>query len=329
MLKIAYIGNRGLHSDNVNGSTRGDDRFCTCAVAGGTQDEDMTAYLAYIQKDHPDAKLYTDYIEMLETEKPDVAVVSPEFYLTATICMECAKRGVHIFAEKPVAISRGELAALKKVIQETGVHFMAMHFLRLSGANYQALCAVRNGEIGEVRMVNAQKSYKLGQRAAFYKSRKTYGGTIPWVGIHGIDWIYSMIQKPCVKVSACQSRVGNNGHGELEATCLCQFLFGNEVMASLQIDYLRPMTAADYSDDRVRVVGTKGTLEVRGKQLYLVNEDGEQTFEPETGKDLALDFLEEILGGEPCEITADEIFKITDLALAAQEAADSGEIVWL
>lgn len=329
MLKIAYIGNKGYHSDNVNGATRGDNRFVACAVAGGTKDEDMTAFCEYIRKDHPDAKYYPDYIEMLDKEKPDVAVISPRFDLTAKVCMDCAKRGVHIFAEKPVATNIKELEELEKVIKDSGVRFVAMHFLRLGGAFYQAICAVKNGEIGEVRMVNAQKSYKLGQRQDFYKKRKTYGGTIPWVGIHGIDWIYTIVGKPCVKVSALQSRIGNNNHGELESTCLCQFTFEDEVIASLAIDYLRPAEAPTYSDDRVRIVGTEGVIEVRDGKLYITDHEGLKTPEITKGKNLAMEFLEGILNNTECEITSKEIFEITKLALAAQQAADSGEAVLL
>ena len=329
MLKIAYIGNKGYHSDNVNGSTRGDKRFVACAVAGGTKDEDMSAFWEYIKNDHPDAKYYADYIEMLETEKPDVAVISPRFDLTAKVCMDCAKRGVHIFAEKPVATNQNELCELEKVIKDTGVHFVAMHFLRLGGAFYQAICAVKEGAIGEVRMVNAQKSYKLGQRQDFYKKRETYGGTIPWVGIHGIDWIYTIVGKPCVKVNALQSRIGNREHGELESTCLCQFTFEDEVIASLAIDYLRPAEAPTYSDDRVRIVGTEGVIEVREGKLYITDCEGLKTPVITKGKDLAMEFLEGILNNTECEITSKEIFEITKLALAAQQAADSGEAVLL
>ena len=49
---------------------------------------------------------------------------------------------------------------------------------------------MRDGTVGQIRLMNAQKSYKLGRRNEFYKIRSTYGGTIPWVGSHAIDWLY-------------------------------------------------------------------------------------------------------------------------------------------
>jgi predicted dehydrogenase len=50
--------------------------------------------------------------------------------------------------------------------------------------------SIKQGSIGKVRLMNSQKSYKLGSRSEFYKHRQTYGGTIPWVGSHAIDWMY-------------------------------------------------------------------------------------------------------------------------------------------
>ncbi|MBQ4517633.1 MAG: Gfo/Idh/MocA family oxidoreductase [Clostridia bacterium] len=327
MLKIVYIGARGGHSKEINEATRGDKRFVCCGVAAGDADEDIKVYYGYIVKDHPEAKLYEDYLEMLDIEKPNVAVVSPKFGDTAKVCIECAKRGIHIMTEKPVATTRDDLTILKETVKENNVHLMAMHFLHYTGPYYEAICAVRQGKIGEVRMVNAQKSYKLYQRDDFYKKRESYGGTIPWVGVHALDWIYAIINKPCVKVSACQSTVGNNGHGDLETTCLCQYIFEEEVMASLQIDYLRPDFASTHSDDRLRIVGTKGVLEVREGKLHCITESVDTVTIPETKKDLVLEFLEEVLGGTKGELRPEDIFAVTELALAAQEAADNGGIV--
>ncbi len=329
MLKIAYIGNCGFHSAVVNDATRGDARFTACAVAGGTLDEDMSAYYEEIKEDHPKAVLYSDYMQMLDVEKPDVVVVSPRFDLTSAICMECAGRGIHIFAEKPVATDLDELHQLKEAIKKSGVYFMAMHYLRLEGPFNQAISIVRNGLIGDVRMINAQKSYKLGQRADFFKKRETYGGTIPWVGIHAIDWIYAIAHSPCKKITACQSKVHNNNHGDLESTCLCQFEFDGGVLASLNIDYLRPAKAPSHSDDRLRVVGTEGTLMVENNVLTVINKDGVSTPNIETESNLAIDFLESVLENRECVISQDEIFDITALALLARESADTGKTILL
>ena len=55
---------------------------------------------------------------MLETEKPDIAVISPRFDLIASVCTDCARLGIHIIAEKPLALEIDELNMLKEEISK-------------------------------------------------------------------------------------------------------------------------------------------------------------------------------------------------------------------
>ncbi len=73
--------------------------------------------------------------------------------------------------------------------------------------------AVQDGAVGEPLLINALKSYKLGTRHPMYTHRATYGGTIPWVAIHGIDWIHWITGGAITDVSACHTTRGNGGHG--------------------------------------------------------------------------------------------------------------------
>ena len=51
-------------------------------------------------------KGYANYIEMLETEKPDIAVLaSREIGDHLDLVLNCVERGVHVYLEKPVATS--------------------------------------------------------------------------------------------------------------------------------------------------------------------------------------------------------------------------------
>ena len=90
----------------------------------------------------------------------------------------------------------------------------------------------------------------------FFRTRSSYGGTIPWVGIHAIDWIRWFAGREFVTVRASHSTRHNFDHDELEVTALCHFTLEQDVFASANIDYLRPRGAPTHGDDRVRVAGT-------------------------------------------------------------------------
>src|SRR5207249_5088681 len=72
--------------------------------------------------------------------------------------------------------------------------------------------AVQQGAIGEPILISSQKSYKYGaKRPWFYRERKTYGGTIPWVGIHALDYMEWVSGQKYTHVAAYE---GNKAHSQ-------------------------------------------------------------------------------------------------------------------
>lgn len=164
-------------------------------------------------------------------------------------------------------------------------------------------------------MLTAQKSYRYGKRPAWYSDRALYGGTIPWVGIHAIDWIAAFSRKKFLTVDG-------QSYGSPEMAAICRFEMEDGVMAAINIDYYRPAAAPSHGDDRIRCAGTEGVIEVRENKIFLINKDGTQTFEPTEAPDL----VEEFLDGR-VTLSPEEIFYITRVSLAAREAADTGKTV--
>jgi len=244
----------------------------------------------------------------------------------ADMCLEAFRRGMAVFCEKPVALTPADLARLRSAHADSGVHFAAMMGLRYDPAFFTAWRAVRDGAIGAVRLIDARKSYRLGQRPAFYHRRETYGGTIPWVGSHAIDWIHWFSGAPFRTVYGAHSTRHNRDHDQLELTALCQFTLGDEIFASASIDYLRPPRAPTHGDDRVRVAGTEGVIEVRGGAVYLINDhaDGEQTPACECPRQIFCDFVDQVRGRSEALLDAADTFAVTEACLLARQSADEG-----
>ena len=247
---------------------------------------------------------YADYLAMLDGVQPELAVVSPVFGLTASVILECAKRKIHVFSEKPVATTLADLEKVEKAVAESGIRFCAMHYLRYDPAFYAGAKLAQSGAIGQIQLVTAQKSYKYGTRPAWYADPALYGGTIPWVGIHAIDWIYHFTGKRFLSVTTQTA-------GEMAA--LCQFALEDGVIASMNLDYYRPKAAATHGDDRIRCVGTEGVLEVCNGKITLIRAEETKIITPESAPEL----LEEFLSGGG--IPAEEIFYLTRVALTARD----------
>ena len=328
-MKVCIVGASG-HGSFVFRAMEQDPSIKVVGVAPGSEGEDASKMAKMAEKQGQSAKLYDDYREMLDQEKPDVVAVNCFFGDHGKVNLEVLQRRIHLFAEKPLATELEELELLEKEYKAANVELAAMLGLRYLPAFYTAWHAVQDGAIGQVRLLTAQKSYRLGTRPDFFKDRKTYGGTIPWVGSHAIDWIYWFAGEEFVSVAAQHSAMYNNGLGDLEMSALCQFRFSNEVMGSANIDYLRPAKAPTHGDDRVRVAGTKGVIEVMDGKVTLINDQSEGI------QELALldapaffaEFAKQVRGEGKCLVSAKDSFEVTKACLLARESADKQEIVY-
>lgn len=269
-------------------------------------------------------KEYADWREMLTAEKPDIAVIDNFYGRHAAPILAALEQGCHVFAEKPLARTLDELDAIEEKWKTSGRQLAAMLNYRVNPAFVLAKCLIDRGDIGEIRLLNAQKSYKFGKRPDFMTVRGTYGGTIPWVGIHAIDWILWLSGASPQSVTALQSSAGAENGICPEITALAQFELKGEILASLTVDYLRPGAAPTHGDDRIRVMGTKGIVEVRDNAVYLINEDGTQILSPDSAHDFFGSFLAAVRGEGSCAVSAEESIAATRAALLAQLAADTG-----
>lgn len=324
-LKIVQIGASG-HYEYVLPTAK-KYGFEISAISPGSADEDISRALRDMENIGQKPKIYDDWRLMIDSEKPDVAVINSYMGYNADMCIYALERGIHVFCEKPVATTLCDLLKLRRVYKDANengkVVFAGMFGIMYAPHFETALRCVSAGTIGEVRLLNAQKSYRLGKRELFYSSRELLGGMIPWVAIHGIDWIYRFGGADFVSVTASHSRVSNGGNGDLEATALMMFEGENGKIASVSADYLRPSAAPTHDDDRIRVVGTKGIVEVRQGKVYLLSDGGEEVLEntlPE--HQLFEEFALEISGEGVCRVSAKETFDVTEIALIARQSAD-------
>ena len=69
-------------------------------------------------------KLYKDFEEMLDQEKPDVVdiITPPTTHLP--LCQLAAERGIHIICQKPLAPTFAEAKAIVELAEKAGVRFM-------------------------------------------------------------------------------------------------------------------------------------------------------------------------------------------------------------
>lgn len=293
-------------------------------------DPDSERLLKAFQEAGLSFRRYNDYHSMLDYELPDVVIVDGMFGQHAEMAVDALQRGVHVLADKPAAVSEEQFLQISQAVSQSSALYWSMLTCRYDPWYVTAWELVQAGEIGDVRLIDAQKSYKLGKRPDFYADTNLYGGTVNWVGIHLIDLVLWITGKRCKSVAAFGSSIGNGGYGSLESTLAFSMKLEEEILASLRFDYCRPAFASTHGDDRIRIVGMRGSVEVRDNQVWLLNEEHPvPTVIPSApGKDLFADFLLAAEGKDHnARICPEQSLYCTQVALDITQALRENRIV--
>lgn len=320
-MRIAFIGASGHTSYAVSPASRHNE-WELVGVAPGSKDETVTGLYNELKAISDKVRYYDDWRELIEVEKPNVVVNDAICGYMAEINIECLKHGISVFCEKPMATTHDELDRIEEAWRNGGGELTAMLNYRYEKPFVAAYEAVQAGRIGEVRHINAQKSYKLGTRAPYYSNRALYGGTIPWVGSHAFDWIRWFSAKPFKNIAAFHTAANNGGNGSCEAGAVCAIEMESDILATATIDYRRPSVAPTHADDRLRVVGDLGYIDIKDNIATLVT-DKPEVLETADTRDMFTDFILQIEHKGESRLSAEEALEIMHAVITARDYADT------
>lgn len=258
--------------------------------------------------------------EMLEQAQPELVVIDGRFGEHTQQAITALEKGIHVFVDKPVATSLEDLQRLQKVQSASQASLFAIFTTRYEAPYCTAYRLIRENKIGTLRMLTGQKSYRLGNRADFYKDRKQFGGLTPWVSIHMLDTILWLTGKKCRSIYSLHDNHENRNHGDLEMVSLCTMELEDHILASVNTDYYRPAAAPTHGDDRLRIVGTCGILEIMNGKLTMIGENGVQEIPLDCPPDVFGDCLRQIQSGTG-QFCSDGIYS-TYISLKARDCAD-------
>ena len=119
------------------------------------------------KKKFPDAKIYTDWRELLDKEKNlDSVNVSTPDHMHGPIGMSAMQRGLHVYGQKPLTHDiyetrrLTEFAREKKLVTQMGIQIHSSNVYRA------AVQLVQTGAIGKVKEVHTWSSKKWGDKGA-------------------------------------------------------------------------------------------------------------------------------------------------------------------
>jgi predicted dehydrogenase len=270
------------------------------------------------------ARSFDTYESLLESEKLDLVAVCNNNGRRCAAILACAAKGIHVIAEKPLAMTAADLAKVKKAYTPPQLRLSMLLPMRFDPPYLALKAIVDSGEIGEVAQITGQKSYQLGARPEWQKHSSTYGSTMLWIGIHMIDLMRHCSGREFVEVAGYQSHVALSGYAEMENVTASVYKLDNGGVANLYMDYLRPAAASGHGDDRLRLAGTTGIaeyMESLGVTVMSENSKPRVISSLPEPRSVFLDFIESVYLGKAQSLSLDDIYRVNEITIATHNAS--------
>lgn len=202
--------------------------------------------------------------ELLASEKPDVAAIFLPHDECPEAAEQCARAGVHVMVEKPVAAASKQAERAVRAAREAKVKFTTGYCWRMHPVARECKRLIQAGFLG--RIVGAEgrcaagrvRRYIDGNAAWMLQRRHAGGGPLFNLGVHWIDLFRWMFEDEIVEV--CGHNVRVNTRYDIEDNSFAHLHFSKGAVAALDISYTVPDAYPNSRDLYIGIRGTRGCL---------------------------------------------------------------------
>ncbi|MCX7016673.1 MAG: Gfo/Idh/MocA family oxidoreductase [Candidatus Sumerlaeota bacterium] len=158
--------------------------------------------------------LYADASTMLDNEKLDGCLVFTESCRHAEITELCARRGLHVMVEKPMALNVAHAERMMRAAKENNVRLMVNFPTQWNAELMGVFEAVQSGRIGRVWMTHFREGHKgpreIGCSEYFWKwlydPEKNGGGALVDFCVYGASMTALLLGRPN-RISAASGKL--------------------------------------------------------------------------------------------------------------------------
>ncbi|MBQ8431313.1 MAG: Gfo/Idh/MocA family oxidoreductase [Clostridia bacterium] len=316
--RVAVIGCGAICGNHIQGLLSAEQQICALC------DVDLSQCERIMEKyGLPDLPVYTDYLQLLDAERPDAVHICTPHYLHAEMTVAALERGIHVLCEKPMAISHEQLdrvlAAAKRSTAQLGVCMQNRYEPTILRAKELAQSEGIRAAYGDVVWKRDADYYASGDWRGTW--REEGGGVMINQALHTLD----LLQWICGMPERVVAHIANDhlpGVIEVEDTAVAHFSCPN---GSSFHFFATTACGATFPAHLRFYLNSKKKLHAEASQLIL---DGEVLFSKSSGDAhgkavwgaghtlLISDFYRCIGEGIPFPIHGEEAAKVIRLILA-------------
>ena len=187
-----------------------------------------------------------DCLKAMDDYGINAVIITAYAYLHCRLICEAAKRGLHIFLEKPLCVSSEDAKIILKALNSSnGKFYMSDPFIRSQSIAMKHL--KEEGRLGEI----SSAYFRIGSMKNFdhFDLVKQQGGILSDIGLHGLHMIRYLFGKPSSFLVNAQDLTGH--HAEDNVSIIFSYPSGCQVV------YQASWLSAG-NTNRAVLYGTKG-----------------------------------------------------------------------
>lgn len=337
-MKIALIGCGGISECHLEAIKRLEESGAKLACVA-----DIIKQRAEKATEKYGGRAYTNYLEMLDFEKPDVVHICTPHYLHAQMAIQALNRQINVVLEKPCAISNEELALLKEAQKNSSAKIGVCFQNRYNPSVKFAKNLLDSKKYGEAKSARAIVTWR--RDADYYASgawRGTWseegGGVLINQAIHSHDLMMYLYGKKTKTVDGKISNFHLKNEIEVEDTASVYFTFEDSSRAV----YFATNAAGSSTDPIIEIQCENAALRIEGSNVFEItneikcifsnNDEQELVGKKEWGDSHTLlikDFYECVEKNEPFWLDVFQASRAVEELLAAYESSKTGKQIKL
>lgn len=354
--KIAIIGCGGIANGKHMPSLK---KLNNIEMAAFCDIVEEKAQEAAKQYGSPDAKVYTDFADVLGDPSIDIVHVCTPNDSHARITIAALEAGKHVMCEKPMAKTAEEAQQMVDAAKRTGKKLTIGYNNRFRSDSQHLKKLCDDGELGEIYMA---KAHAIRRRAVptwgvFLDEEKQGGGPLIDIGTHALDLTLWMMNnyKPKVvlgkayhKLSQRENAANAWGPWDPAKFTVEDSAFGMIVMedgATIMLESSWALNTLEVDEAKCTLCGTEGGADMKGG-LRINGEQHSRLFTKEVelktggvafydGKDENPADLEMKMWIEAIDedkepvVTPEQAFVVSQILEAIYESSKTGKAVYL
>jgi predicted dehydrogenase len=335
------VGIVGLVHGHVHGFLGQSRRSPEIEIVGVAEPDPQLLAQAGTRYGFDRAILFADLEEMLVKAHPQAVLVYTNTYDHRKVVEICARHGVHVMMEKPLAVSLEDALAIQRVARESKIHVLVNYETTWYPSNRAAYDLVQENALGEIRKVVVHDGHngpkEIGVEPEFLAwltdPKLDGGGALFDFGCYGADlmtWLMHGQRPQTVTAVTQQIKPNIYAHVDDEATIILTY---PKAQAILQASWNWPFSRKD-----MEVYGETGYAITVQRDQVRVRRAGENQEKEISAKplpaphDSSLSLLRAVVfdGAEPDGLSSLETnVTVTEILDAARRSASSGATVHL